>query len=170
MELLKSNKKTIIIAAALVLCAALFGSGVMAYLTSSDNATNVWTVGNNTSEIVETWDEPVTLIPGESYTKDVAVTNTGTIDCFVRVFAEIDNPETAAMISIDYNTNSWIKNGQYWYYVKPLAPGETTESLFTTLTVSEFGEEPIDDFAMIVYSESTQKGESVSYSEAFGLK
>ncbi len=39
-------------------------------------------------------------------------------------------------VTADFNTDDWTYRGGYYYYDKPLAPGEETPPLFTTVTFS----------------------------------
>ena len=76
-------------------------SSVLAYMIVSDQGVNHFTVGNNESHIEEKFDSYEMFEKGQEYEKEVSVTNDGTVDCYVRVFAEVENPETAEKIEIN---------------------------------------------------------------------
>mgnify|MGYP003284012381 CR=1 FL=1 len=86
-SLLKNKKRMIFIAAVLVLLLGV--GGVSAYFTSTDNATNSWTVGDVTIELLEEEYDKVpeaerqNITPNQSFTKDPVVKNVGTNDAFV---------------------------------------------------------------------------------------
>ncbi len=76
----------------------------IAFLLDSDGAVNNFSVGENTSHIEEKFGSYEAFKNGQSYEKEVAVVNDGNVDCYVRVFAEIEDPDVAAGIDIDFNT------------------------------------------------------------------
>ena len=82
------KKKLLAVAAALALIAVL--SGTFAWITAQDqriNRAESAAVSDNSVTVKETW-EPKPLVPGTEATKEVAVTNTGTANVFVRVSYE----------------------------------------------------------------------------------
>lgn len=143
------------LAIALVLCICCFSfTAVYAFLISKDAVSNPFTAGENTSHIEESFGSYEKFEKGKSYEKDVAVKNDGSVTCYVRVFAEIEDPDAAENITIDFNKTDWTEKQAdgYYYYKKSLKPGEKTTSLFTTLKAKE----TIDEFKMICYSETVQ--------------
>ncbi len=167
MNNVKKIRLAVMCISALILCLIAVNSVVSAYLISADKNDAEFTVGSNENQIVEEWDEPAVLTADSSYRKCVAVKNTGTTDAYIRVFAEVEDPDTASRITVDYNESDWEKEGGYWYYRNIVEPGETTDPLFTMITVSDDGGPDITDFNMIVYSESSQCYGSNSYMDAF---
>ncbi len=115
---------------------------------------NNFTVGENTSHIEETFGSYTSFEEGKSYEKRVAVKNDGNVPCYVRMFAEIEDPDVSAVISVDFNTADWTKKQAdgYYYYKKALQAGDSTPPLFTTLKATD----DVSDFQMICYSESVQ--------------
>ena len=100
-SLLKNKKRMIFIAAVLVLLLGV--GGVSAYFTSTDNATNSWTVGDVTIELLEEEYDKVpeaerqNITPNQSFTKDPVVKNIGTNDAFV--FLRFSVPKQAVRIA-----------------------------------------------------------------------
>ena len=83
-----------------------------AFLLSKDSLQNPFTVGENTSHIEETF--------GSYDSFEVSVKNDGSVDCYVRVFAEIEDPDTASAVDIDFNPSDWtVKQPDGYYYYKP---------------------------------------------------
>jgi len=136
----------------------------LAYFVSAAEKKTEMTVGVNECKIVEDWEKPQQMIPGNDYRKKVTVKNTGTTDSYIRVFAEMEEPSG---IEADYDTVNWEKDGYYWYYRTAVAPGQETEPLLTTVSVSEDCSENITDFNMIVYAESIQSEGYSNYTVAF---
>ena len=163
---MKRGKSKIVIAgyAALAMTVLMCGS-TLAYFIYHEVAINTFTVGSQVSEIDEVWTPPEKMTAGKSYTKNVTVRNTGTSDCYARVFAEITDEKAAGSVAVDWNTADWTgkQADGYYYYKQQLAPGEKTKPLFTTLTASS----DLSDFDMIVYEETVQAQGADSPQEAF---
>lgn len=135
------------------------------FMTSADSVINVFTIGHNTSEIEEEFGEYDSFVKGTSYTKKVCVRNIGDVPCYARVFAEIEKPDTAKSVSIDFNTEQWTEKQAdgYYYYKGILDSGDASVPLFTTITANE----DVMDFRMICYSETVQAEGFSTAAEAF---
>lgn len=84
-----SNKKKTLIAGALALTMAC--SGMFAYLTDTDQATNTFTVGKIEIELQEpNWVPPTNITPNQEIQKDPQIKNTGINDAYV--FLEVTVP------------------------------------------------------------------------------
>ena len=128
---------------------ALAAGGTLAYFSASETAHNVITSGGVDIELLEWADESkqeqwssetsATIMPGTSATKIVEVKNVGDNDAWVRVridkaFAAGDEALDASVLVLDLPaegnelwTSKTDDNGvEWWYYAKPLAPGEVT--------------------------------------------
>ena len=148
-------KKRIFLAAVLICCLALAGGGTLAYYTARATAYNVITTGELDMTLMETKadgspypDEPVFVMPSHSVDKVVFVKNTGGVDFYTRIGLtfiltdENGKTDTLTMkdITLDFDTQNWTKQGDYYYYNRALcAMGEdgtidATEPLFTTVT------------------------------------
>lgn len=82
----RKNTKRIVIAA--VMCLVLAMGGISAYFTSTDSATNTFTVGSVVIDLTEPEfdkdkDEHKDITPNKDFVKDPTVTNTGINDAFV---------------------------------------------------------------------------------------
>lgn len=95
-----SRKKLIVIVMALVTIMAV--SGTAAYFTSTDEATNTWTVGKVSVELLETdyekyrAQESRNITPNCELHKDPKASNTGTNDAFV--FMKIKVPKATVSV------------------------------------------------------------------------
>ena len=154
-----SKQKLTVIVSCLLVSVTLGVCGVLAHYVDADKANNKFVVGSNIIEIVEEFDPPQELVPGVSFTKDVQVKNTGTVDCYVRVLAEFSDSDMGKHCTVDWNKTDWVYSDEdgYWYYKNAIAPNESTSSLFTKITLSEdIDPAAIKDFDIIVYAESYQ--------------
>ena len=130
----------------------LCASAVSAYSVSTDSATNDYTVGGNEIEINEVFETPYWFDDGDEIQKEVTVTNTGRSACAVRLFVRPNDMEILEHISIDFNRIHWADDGTgYYYYKGILAPGETTEPLFTKVNIQSAAGAL---FQLYVYGES----------------
>jgi hypothetical protein len=144
---------------------------IYAYLTDGDKATNEFVIAKQTIEVLEPdYTPPKELYPGVSFPKNPMVKNTGTTACYVRMLAEVSTSDMGQYLEIDYNTTNWTEKQEdgYYYYKEILEPGETTEPLFTTVKVMDSAPaDQMQDFEIIIYSESVQSRGYSSASEAW---
>lgn len=148
----------------------LIGScgSVLAYLTSSDSAGNSFKVGACNTQIEEKYKPPDEIDPGCSFTKDVKITNTGPSDCYVRVKAVFSDEDMGKYCKVDWNTIDFDYDSDdgYYYYRNKLKADETTESLFTSITVDEnIPADEIKPFDILVYSEACEASDIAGYRE-----
>ena len=150
----KSGMKKRMLTAALALCClAVLATGTLAYFTAEKTAQNVITMGSLKMELVELdangqpWEDVADIVPGMEVTKKAYVENNGSVDFYTRVMItkryvneqgeelpDLDTDLVELNISEDWELR---KDGFYYYKnKKPVAPGEKTEPLFTTVTFS----------------------------------
>ena len=144
-------KRKILILSVLVICLAMIAAGSLAYYTADTKAHNVITTGSVDIELNEWANEERTekfenqtgVMPGKDVTKIVEVKNVGTgsawvcVQMFVDVYAENGEGLPPKPVKLDINDTDWTYQDGYYYYNKPLAPGATTEPLFTTVSFDE---------------------------------
>ena len=144
--------------------------GLSAYFMDADTADNRMTIGGNRIELIEEFVPPKELIPGTQFTKDVKVENVGPNDCFVRIKAVFTDSDMEKYCEVDFDTNNYeynISDG-FYYYKKILKSGETTPSLFSTVSLSsETPADEIKDFDILVYTESYQSEGFTDYHDAW---
>lgn len=155
----KSGMKKRMLTAALALCClAVLATGTLAYFTAEETAQNVITMGALKMDLVERnekgepWTDVENIVPGMEVTKKAFVKNTGTVYFYTRVkitksFEFPENVEKMELnpdlVELNINEKYWkLGNDGFYYYKEPVAPGEKTEPLFTTVTFStEMGNE-----------------------------
>lgn len=124
-----------ILALGMVACLATAAvGGTLAYFTDTDEASNVFTVGNVEIDLTEpNWDdhgkaEAETVYPGEPLDKDPTVENIGNNPCFVRVSVSNldqfgDKGEIVYLTKwVEGNLGEgWVDgNDGYFYWTEPL--------------------------------------------------
>lgn len=173
-----NKKKLITTLGALSLAATITIGGTVAYLTDQDAADNKFTVGKVEVELKEpSWEEEEhqDLQAGESVEKDPHITNTGVNDAYV--YLEVQVPMETVITAAEDGTRenggvavnqelftftankNWTQisktesNGYMVYvysYDKILASGESTNTLFDTMTFANVIEGQIDSREYIV--------------------
>ena len=96
------------------------------------------------------------VMPGQVVDKVVYIENTGTVDFYARIALAMSvtgadgEPLSPDVMALHINTADWTKKGDYYYYNKPLAPGEKTEPLLKTVTfAADMGNEYMECTAKI---------------------
>ena len=147
-------------------------SGITAYLIDGDTVTNAFDVSLSDVGIDEEFDpEP----DGNVIHKKVRLLNTGNCLSFVRtkvLFSDSDIGDHCQLavdtVTKDSKGGQWqLGNDGYYYYTRPLHPGEYTRYLFENIVVdgSLTQDYTVD---VIVYSESYQADESRFFDAALG--
>ena len=180
MKIFSNFKKGILIPAAIVLIASAGAGSTAAYFRHIQTVKNVLSVGESTIEITEDYAPPKEMQQGENiYKKRVAVKNTGTVPCYVRVYVGFSDSAVEDVSQL-YNPNGWfdtasyqdnlpdgwafvtpaddtvVGDGGYYYYTKPLQPGKSTEPLFEKVNTTFAKAEDVQDYEIIVYAECVQ--------------
>ena len=160
---MKKKKKVII---SIVIIAFIMAG----YFTYRESKKNTIVLGYNNIVLNENYLPPLKIEKGISFTKEPYVTNTGNVECYVRVKSVVSDSRVEAGISIDYNTNDFEYNTEdgYWYYKKILKPGESSEKLFTKVSISTDADDLVlDGFDIFVYAESVQTIDGKSMNEVW---
>lgn len=114
--------------------------GSLAYLKlGTDPVQNTFTAGKVDTEIFESFNGQVK--------KDVLIKNEGSVPVYVRVMLQINwvsangnevspiTPVAGTDYEINLNLNNgWIESGGYYYYSKPVKPGDSTGNLINSIT------------------------------------
>lgn len=151
---MKRNKRIIaVLAITSILAVMVFQT--LAFFTAEDTALNRVTMGNVALILNDDTIDPETeelepfpvegfdlVMPGDVIDKIVSVTNDGANPIWVRI--RLDRSILLAgeaadvdfnVLGLDLNDEDWTEGVDGWfYYNEILAPGETTENLFTQVT------------------------------------
>ena len=183
----KKVKKLILLVIAIL---TLVGLGsLFAYLTDTDQKTNVFTIGSIKIELTETnWNSSngQNILPGQPINKDPKINNIGNNPAYV--YMKVVNPivtlSSGEGVLFNYTTNSgWTQLDQVdqcgyrattYYYNSALNPSASTTTLFDTVTINDFsgeiGEEQLlDIYAYGIQSTYLQSGSTVTsiFNDAF---
>ena len=147
------TKKRTLIASIVLIIALLLVGGTMAYFNADDTAHNVIATKELDIDLIEWADMDKTVpfpeegitgaLPGDSIIKIPEVRNTNLSDAWIRVAVKksitlsgAGIPDTS-LIKLNINTEYWEEQDGYYYYKGKLEAGETTEPLFTTVTLDK---------------------------------
>ena len=142
---MKQRRNMSIIMGVLLILVGIIG-GTIAYFTSSDRFTNVFSTKPYVMEVREVFESPDAWVPGTTTSKTVVATNKGDVPAAVRVklteswvdannnpLPLKDNNNVQAAI-INFNNTNWEKSGDYYYYKTKLAKNASTTSLIQSVT------------------------------------
>ena len=128
------------------LCFITLVGVTIAYFTSTSTLENEFKSGKYKTVTEENFTSPTNWKPGDTTPKTITTTNQGTLPVRVRVKLEESwtsennndlllkyNNERVSIINFD-NQDDWIKDGDYYYYIGDLAPGDSTSSLIQSVT------------------------------------
>ena len=152
----KKRKNIITIIAIFIAVGILVTGGIVAYLTDTDQKTNVFTVGSVKINVTESNWNPVNgqdILPGDTINKDPAIENIGKNSAYV--YIKIEQPSVTLANNTEgglfsYTTNSgWTLLGtnvnqgcptttSVYYYNTALAKNTTTPTLFNNVTINDF--------------------------------
>ena len=178
---MKKSKKVIIMLI-ILLVSLTIGTSIYGYFTYKASRENTIILGYNKIELNEEYTPPTNMKEQieqgneVSYTKEPYVTNTGSVDCYVRVKSEVSDSRVKDYLSIDYNSSEdinddskdWYYYDGYYYYKEAITPGDSTEPLFTTVTIASNADNIVlEGFDIYVYAESVQTVENKNMMEVW---
>ena len=125
----------------------LIGVGVtLSFFTSTSELENEFKSGRYKTVSTDNFTSPSDWKPGDTTPKTITTKNEGTMPVRVRVKLTEEwksennnvlpleyNNERVSIINFD-NEDDWVKDGDYYYYIGELAPGEETSSLIESIT------------------------------------
>lgn len=100
-----NKKKFAAICIGVLILAAGVGT-TLAYLGAKQNADNTIKVGTDIAQVSETFTEPSIQEQSNETTKEIKVKNTGSVPCFVRVYAEFSDSEIASIAKVVYGDSN----------------------------------------------------------------
>lgn len=158
----RNFKRNIIIVMVFALLISISFSFTYAYLKDRADEVNAFVVGENKIEVKEEYIPPLEMKPGIGFKKKPYITNTGNLPCFVRMRADFSDSEAEEFCEpLDIDTGNWEYDSAdgYYYYKKPLLPGEETPPLFTLVKIRDSATlQQMKEFDILIYGESISQG------------
>ena len=156
----KGSKRAILLTASLLILVTAMIGGTMAYLSAETApVNNTFSYGQVPIEISETFQNNVK--------SDVAVTNKGNVDAFVRIalLANWKDSETGNVVFpgpkmgedyiVKFNQQDWHRIADFYYCKTPVKPGETSPVLVRSVYKIETAPEGYD-LSIEVLAQSVQ--------------
>lgn len=133
------NRATVLLVAVLMLISVVAGSTVAYLVDRTNTVENTFEYATVSCKVTENFDNTTK--------SNVKVKNTGTTDAYIRAtyvinWLDKDGKTIVASVPAGYSyrledpTDDWKEIDGYYYYLKPVAPGKSTEGSLLTCTVS----------------------------------
>ena len=172
----RARKRTlarpVLLALSLVLVLGLSVGGTLAYLvTSTGPVTNTFTPGEFKTEIKEEFANDIK--------ENVYVTNTGTVDAYIRAQIVINwvddegnivaDPGEEADYKLDMGTINWVEGADgFWYYTEKVEPDGKTENLINKCEVTAKADAGVG-LQVTILSQAIQAEPDDAIEEAWGV-
>ena len=172
----RRSKKTGTLFLSLLLVATMVVGGTLAYLfTNTEPVENIFTPSYVSCSVTEEFNGTTK--------RNVNVTNTGNIDAYIRVKLvtyrvnnEGDHIGGTAKIPPFDPGAGWVKNGDYYYYTKPVAPGANPAAalinsidLIGSYTDADGGKQVIEVMAEAIQANGVADDGTKAVVEAWGV-
>lgn len=168
---IRLNRTAVLIMAVLLLLGAAVGSTVAFLIDKSEPVENDFEYAKVSCEVTEKFDQ--------NKKEDVKVKNTGTTDAYIRATYVVNwvdeqgNIAAAVPESYSYSLNvnpddKWTKMGDYYYYLTPVAPRDSTPGSLLTCTVTR-PENPEYRLSVEILAEAIQSTPDNAVQEAWGV-
>lgn len=142
------RRKVALTAAAVAMVGTLAVGGTLAWFTDTETATNVVTTGNVDITWVENGDDITEentgidfgdkATPGAELDKVAEVRNDGKNVALIRATVTVTPDTVSDFFDVNYTPDSnWVNGGDgYYYYLRPVQPGETTDSIISSISIA----------------------------------
>ena len=165
------NRTTVLLMAILMLIGVVAGSTVAYLIDKTGEVANTFEYAKVSCRVDESFD-------GKTK-QNVQVTNTGTIDAYIRATYVVNWLDSAGNIvasvpggysyNLAVNPNSkWKEIGGYYYYPDPVAPNGSTEGSLLTCTVT-YPENPEYTLSVEILATAVQSQPASVVTDAWGV-
>ena len=167
----RMNRTTVLLMAILMLIGVVAGSTVAYLIDKTGEVANTFEYAKVSCRVDESFD-------GKTK-QNVQVTNTGTIDAYIRATYVVNWLDSAGNIvasvpggysyNLAVNPNSkWKEIGGYYYYPDPVAPNGSTEGSLLTCTVT-YPENPEYTLSVEIQATAVQSQPASAVTDAWGV-
>lgn len=168
----RMNRAAVLCMAIIMLIGAVVGSTVAYLITNTGPVENQFTYAGVSCEVKEDFNG--------NTKKDVQITNTGSTDAYIRATYVVNWLDSAGNIvasvpegysyELRENPNStWTKGEDgYFYYLSPVAPGESTPGSLLTCTVAR-PENPEYRLSVEILATAIQSTPAKAVTDAWGV-
>lgn len=167
----RMNRTAILFMAIIMLIGAVIGSTVAFLITNTGPVENKFAYASVSCEVKEDFNE--------NTKKNVQITNTGSTDAYIRATYVVNWLDAQGNIvasvpdgySYSLNVNpdgKWTKMGDYYYYLTPVAPRDSTPGSLLTCTVTR-PENPEYRLSVEILATAIQSTPAKAVTEAWGV-
>lgn len=153
----------------LMLIFILMSGAAIAYLTDIQELENVVGIGHVKITPNEKYEPPEEVTPGTAFVKDVKASNTGPVDCYVRMKVTFTDGDMENYCEVDFNTKDYVYNelDGYYYLKEKLEQLDISPSLMTRITVKEKYDKDGDGIEDVLTEEDMKPFDAMVYMEGF---
>ena len=167
----RMNRAAVLCMAIIMLIGAVVGSTVAYLITNTDPVENKFAYASVSCEVKEDFNG--------NTKKNVQITNTGSTDAYIRATYVVNWLDAQGNIvasvpdgySYSLNVNpdgKWTKMGDYYYYLTPVAPRDSTPGSLLTCTVTR-PENPEYRLSVEIIATAIQSTPAKAVTEAWGV-
>lgn len=167
----RMNRTTVLLMAILMLIGVVAGSTVAYLIDKTGEVANTFEYAKVSCRVDESFD-------GKTK-QNVQVTNTGTIDAYIRATYVVNWLDSAGNIvasvpgGYSYNlavnpNGKWKESGGYYYYPDPVAPNGSTEGSLLNCTVA-YPENPEYTLSVEILATAVQSQPASAVTDAWGV-
>ena len=168
----RMNRTAVLFMAIIMLIGTVIGSTVAFLITNTGPVENKFAYANVSCEVGEDFNE-------STEKKNVRITNTGSTDAYIRATYVVNWLDAQGNIvasvpdgySYSLNVNpdgKWTKMGDYYYYLTPVAPRDSTPGSLLTCTVTR-PENPEYRLSVEILATAIQSTPAKAVTEAWGV-
>ena len=167
----RMNRTAILFIAIIMLIGAVIGSTVAFLITNTGSVENKFAYASVSCEVKEDFNG--------STKKNVQITNTGSTDAYIRATYVVNwvdaqgnivasVPEGYSYTLTENPGGKWTKMGDYYYYLTPVAPDDSTPGSLLTCTVTR-PENPEYRLSVEILATAIQSTPAKAVREAWGV-
>lgn len=169
----RMNRTAILFMAIIMLIGAVIGSTVAYLITKTGSVENKFTYASVSCKVEENFN-------GSTEKKNVRITNTGSTNAYIRATYVVNwldaqgnivasVPEGYSYTLTENPDSKWTKgNDGYFYYLSPVAPGESTLGSLLTCTVT-YPDNPKYRLSVEIIATAIQSTPAKAVTEAWGV-
>ena len=165
------NRTIVLLVASILLITTAVGSTVAFLTTKTEPVENTFEYAKVSCEVTETFD----MNAGRC----VQVRNTGTIDAYIRATYVVNwvdalgnivasDPEGYSYSLTENPDSKWTKIGDYYYYLTPVAPNDSTLGSLLTCTAT-YPDNPEYTLSVEILAEAIQSTPESAVADAWGV-
>ena len=172
----RMNRTAVLLLAIILLISTAVGTTVAFLTTKTEPVENTFEYAKVSCEVTEAFE---TDAFDTNARRCVQVRNTGTIDAYIRAIYVVNwvdaqgnivafDPEGYSYSLTENPDNKWTKIGDYYYYLTPVAPNDSTPGSLLTCTAT-YPDNPEYTLSVEILAEAIQSTPENAVTDAWGV-